>query len=215
MHIPLTEATFTELKRAFRVSRSIWLLREHRGVRQAGDAPLDSRLHIRWFQIRREVCLILNRTPYPVPSEQSLKRAEIPAPGRLPLATCSPDSKRVIAARQAGSLSVLPRRCSRGRSRCLVRPSLPVAPVFYEPLGLVFQRWISRQFVAQLFRHALRLTPPKRRDECKLRCLLLEHEKSTEVLSSNSLRRIGSEQPRPYDSNDILFCRNIWRERPH
>ena len=61
---------------------------------------MGSRLRIRWFQIRHEVCLALKRTPYPVPSEQSLKRAEIPAPERLLSATCFPDSGRVIAARQ-------------------------------------------------------------------------------------------------------------------
>jgi len=33
----------------------------------------------------------------------------------------------------------------------------------------------------------------------------LEYKKSTEVLSSNGLRRIGSEQSRPYDFQDMLF----------
>jgi len=145
MHIPLTDATFTELKGAFRVSRSIWLLREHRGVRQAGDASLDSRLHIRWFRMRREVCLVLNRTPYPAPAEQSLKRAEIPAPGRLPLATCSRDSERVIAARQAGSLSVLPRRCSRGRCRLWYAPLCQLIQSFYKPLA-----WSSNDGLAAI-----------------------------------------------------------------
>ncbi len=121
---------------AFGVSRSIWLLREHRDVLQEGGASLDSRSRIRSFQIRREVCLARKRTPYPVPSEQSLKRAEIPAPGRLLSATCSPDSERVIAVRQAGCRSVLPRRCSRGRYRCLVHPSLRVAPVVIKTPGL-------------------------------------------------------------------------------
>jgi hypothetical protein len=77
---------------------------------------------------------------------------------------------------------------------------------------LVWQGRISRKFNAQLFRHALRLPLRKRRDVHKLSAPLLEHEESTEVLSSNSLRRIRGEQSCPHDAHDILFWRNIWRE---
>jgi hypothetical protein len=79
---------------------------------------------------------------------------------------------------------------------------------------LVF-RGISRQVIAQLFRHALHLPLPKRRDVGKLRAPLLEYEESTEILSCNSLRRVGGEQSGPYDFHNILFWRNFLRERPH